>query len=226
MIQEMRYEASLHKEIGEFLFTEANWKPAKQASDVQDLLTKTIDLLIIGPISEAVGAPLIADAAKRGIPVVTLGAYGFAHSTGTTNLTAATTSDVEHNFGVRYKTPWFSVFGTYQLRKPSDSPTDRLWQAGVQIPIGVANSVRVAYGSLNNGATNGTSAWDTDSDAKTWAIAGVHTLSKSTLAYVFYQRLYNSGKSRMALYPPGGISSANVANANETAWGIGLQHRF
>ncbi|MCO5399695.1 ABC transporter substrate-binding protein [Ralstonia soli] len=76
MIQEMRYEASLHKEIGEFLFTEANWKPAKQVSDVQDLLTKKIDLLIIGPISEAVGAPLIADAAKRGIPVVTFGAYG------------------------------------------------------------------------------------------------------------------------------------------------------
>ncbi|RQU32818.1 porin [Burkholderia cenocepacia] len=152
--------------------------------------------------------------------------YGFAHGTGTTNSTAATKSDVEHNFGVKYKTPWFSVFGTYQLRKPSDSPTDRLWQTGVQIPIGVFDTLRVAYGSLNNGVTNGTNAQTTNTDAKTWAVAEVHVLSKMTLVYAFFQRLYDSGNSRMALYPPGGISSTNVINANETAWGIGLQHRF
>ncbi|MEN2472129.1 ABC transporter substrate-binding protein [Burkholderia sp. GS2Y] len=76
MIQEMRDEAALHREIGQFIFTEADWKAAKQVSDVEDLLTRKIDLLIIGPISEAIGAPLIAEAVQRGIPVVTFGAYG------------------------------------------------------------------------------------------------------------------------------------------------------
>lgn len=78
MIQEMKYEASLHKEIKEFIFVEADWKPAKQVADVEDLLTKKVDVLIIGPISAAIGAPLAEKAAKQGIPVVVFGAFGKA----------------------------------------------------------------------------------------------------------------------------------------------------
>lgn len=78
MIQEMRYEASLHKEVGEFVFVEANWQPAKQVADVEDLLTKKVDALIIGPISAAIGAPLSERAVKQGIPVVVFGAFGKA----------------------------------------------------------------------------------------------------------------------------------------------------
>ena len=78
MIQEMKYEASLHKEIGEFIFVEANWQPAKQVSDVEDLLTKKVDAIIIGPISAGVGAPLSEKALKAGIPVVVFGAFGKA----------------------------------------------------------------------------------------------------------------------------------------------------
>ena len=78
MIQEMKYEASLHKEVGEFIFVEANWQPAKQVADVEDLLTKKVDALIIGPISAAIGAPLSEKAIKQGIPVVVFGAFGKA----------------------------------------------------------------------------------------------------------------------------------------------------
>lgn len=78
MIQEMKYEASLHKEIGEFIFVEANWQPAKQVADVEDLLTKKLDAIIIGPISSAIGAPLSDKALKQGIPVVVFGAFGKA----------------------------------------------------------------------------------------------------------------------------------------------------
>ncbi|RYE45581.1 MAG: ABC transporter substrate-binding protein [Hyphomicrobiales bacterium] len=78
MIHEMRYEASLHKEVGELIFVEADWKPAKQVADVEDLLTKKVDLIIIGPISAAIGAPLSAKALKQGIPVVVFGAFGKA----------------------------------------------------------------------------------------------------------------------------------------------------
>lgn len=78
MIQEMRFTAAQNKNIKDFIFTEANWQPAKQVADVEDLLTKKIDILIIGPISQATGTPLIEKAAKLGIPVVTFGAYGRA----------------------------------------------------------------------------------------------------------------------------------------------------
>ncbi len=78
MIQEMRYAASQNKNIGEFIFVEANWQAAKQVADVEDLLTKKVDAIIIGPISAAIGAPLADKAAKSGIPVVVFGAFGKA----------------------------------------------------------------------------------------------------------------------------------------------------
>lgn len=78
MIQEMKYEASLHKQVAEFIFVEANWQAAKQVADVEDLLTKKVDAIIIGPISGAIGTPLIEKAAKQGIPVVVFGAFGKA----------------------------------------------------------------------------------------------------------------------------------------------------
>lgn len=78
MIQEMRYAASQNKNVGEFIFVEANWQAAKQVADVEDLLTKKVDALIIGPISAAIGAPLAEKAVKTGIPVVVFGAFGKA----------------------------------------------------------------------------------------------------------------------------------------------------
>jgi ribose transport system substrate-binding protein len=76
MIQEMKHAAAQDKNIGEFIFVEANWQAAKQVADVEDLLTKKVDAIIIGPISSAIGAPLAAKAAKTGIPVVVFGAFG------------------------------------------------------------------------------------------------------------------------------------------------------
>ena len=78
MIQEMKYAAAQRKEITEFIFVEANWQAAKQVADVEDLLTKKVDAIIIGPISAAIGAPLAEKAAKAGIPVVVFGAFGKA----------------------------------------------------------------------------------------------------------------------------------------------------
>ena len=78
MIQEMRHAAAQDKNIGEFIFVEANWQAAKQVADVEDLLTKKVDAIIIGPISAAIGAPLAEKAAKTGIPVVVFGAFGKA----------------------------------------------------------------------------------------------------------------------------------------------------
>lgn len=78
MIQEMRHAAAQRKEIVEFVFTEANWQPAKQVADVEDLLTRKVDALILAPMSAGVGAPLADKAVKTGIPVVVFGAFGKA----------------------------------------------------------------------------------------------------------------------------------------------------
>ena len=72
LFQEMKYEASLHKEIKDFTIVEANWTPAKQVADVEDLITKKVDLIIFSPISIAEGAPLLEKIVKAGIPVVEL----------------------------------------------------------------------------------------------------------------------------------------------------------
>lgn len=73
-LEEMRYEASLHKEISDFSILEADWKPAKQVSDIEDLIARNVDVLIVAPISLPVVAPLVDKAVKKGIPVVVFGA--------------------------------------------------------------------------------------------------------------------------------------------------------
>ena len=84
-IEEMKYEASLHKEIGEFIFTEADWKTTKQVADVEDLLTKKVDALIVAPIAVPVLADQIAKAKARGIVVV---AYGTGQNNADSEITA------------------------------------------------------------------------------------------------------------------------------------------
>ncbi len=57
MIQEMKHAAAQDKNIGEFIFVEANWQAPKQVADVEDLLAKKVDAIIIGPIASTIGAP-------------------------------------------------------------------------------------------------------------------------------------------------------------------------
>ena len=74
MHQEMKYEATLHPEIGEFLFVEANWEPAKQVSDLEDMLASGVDAIIVGPISTPLVVNQVNKAIEMGIPVITFGA--------------------------------------------------------------------------------------------------------------------------------------------------------
>lgn len=51
-IQEIKYTAGQNKNIADFRFVYANWKPAKQAADIEDLLANKIDTLIVQPIAD------------------------------------------------------------------------------------------------------------------------------------------------------------------------------
>ena len=56
--------------VEEYYVTAAMWDPTKQISDVEDLLAKGIDLLVIDPVSEAAVVGAVENAMDAGIPVI------------------------------------------------------------------------------------------------------------------------------------------------------------
>ncbi len=69
--RQVRYGAELHGDvIKRFYVTDANDKPDKQIADVEDLLAKGVDLLIISAATMAALDPIITRTMRRGIPVV------------------------------------------------------------------------------------------------------------------------------------------------------------
>lgn len=66
----MQAEVKLHKEIGDFIVTDAQGKDEKQIADIDDLLTKKCNALIISPNTTQALTPEVEKAAKTGIPVI------------------------------------------------------------------------------------------------------------------------------------------------------------
>jgi ribose transport system substrate-binding protein len=88
MVAETKYEASQHKEISRFFVTDAGGSVNKQVSDIQDLIARGIDALIIAPGSETALNPAITRAYKKGIPVII-----FSSDVKTPNYTSKILSD-------------------------------------------------------------------------------------------------------------------------------------
>lgn len=76
--QLLRHEASLHPEITEVLVTDANFNPAKQVADIEDLVSKDVDLLLFWPVDEKAIAPVLQKAVDRGVVTINVG-YNFMH---------------------------------------------------------------------------------------------------------------------------------------------------
>lgn len=71
MVQHLKWRASCYPDlIKETLVTDAESKPEKQLADVESLLAKGIDLLIINPATEAALTPAVEKAMEKGVPVV------------------------------------------------------------------------------------------------------------------------------------------------------------
>jgi ribose transport system substrate-binding protein len=73
MHQEAEYEAANNPQVGEFIFSEANWQPAKQVADIEDLMTRDLDVLVVTPIAFQLVKKQIDAALATGIPVITFG---------------------------------------------------------------------------------------------------------------------------------------------------------
>ncbi len=69
-IQEIHYETESNSNISELKFADASWQPAKQVSDMEDLLTSGIDALVVFPINPDLVKSQIEVARDRDIPVV------------------------------------------------------------------------------------------------------------------------------------------------------------
>lgn len=66
------------------MVTDAAFNPGKQASDVEDLLSKGIDVLLFWPVDEKAMMPALEKVAAKGIPTVNIG-YNFIDSPAVTS---------------------------------------------------------------------------------------------------------------------------------------------
>lgn len=81
-LQHLRWEASKHPEVTDVIVTDASFNPAKQISDIEDLLRQDIDLLIYWPVDDSAIADVLQRAVDAGVPTIQAGG-GFTDSPGT-----------------------------------------------------------------------------------------------------------------------------------------------
>lgn len=69
-IQEIKFAGSNDPNVKELRFVEANWQPAKQVADIEDLMAHKVDALIVAPIAVDLVKAQVDAAAAKGIPVI------------------------------------------------------------------------------------------------------------------------------------------------------------
>lgn len=72
----VEYQAAESNPDGDLIITDAGWNPAKQAADIEDLISREVDLILFWPVDEAAMLPALQKAAEAGIPTVNVG-YNF-----------------------------------------------------------------------------------------------------------------------------------------------------
>lgn len=153
--------------------------------------------------------------------------YAFGRSTGTTYVTAATSSQTEHALGVSYDLDWAALYGTYQIRKTQGySGKDRAWQVGARIPVTASGRIHLAYGQTTNDTPQRADADTADWGLRSWAVGYVHNLSKRTMLYTYFKQLDNRDNARQTIFPPGGLPAPSRYDDKVRAFGVGMQHRF
>ncbi|MCL4396668.1 MAG: ABC transporter substrate-binding protein [Chloroflexi bacterium] len=70
MVRELQYEATQHSDISQLYVTDAGGDVNKQIADIEDLLTKGVDALLVTPASPDAIVPVVQKALSQGVPVV------------------------------------------------------------------------------------------------------------------------------------------------------------
>ena len=97
-VETAKWEAAKHPEIKDLNITDAGDSPEKQLSDIEDLLSKGIDILIVRPCTADAGVPAMEKAAKMGVPVL-ISNRG-SNFKGFVSQQATNMIDLGHNQGV------------------------------------------------------------------------------------------------------------------------------
>ncbi|HET9493614.1 MAG TPA: ABC transporter substrate-binding protein [Chloroflexia bacterium] len=70
MVRELEYEKTLHPEISDLFITDAGGDINKQIADIEDLLARGVDALLVTPTSPEAIVPVVQKALDQGIPVI------------------------------------------------------------------------------------------------------------------------------------------------------------
>jgi ribose transport system substrate-binding protein len=90
--EEAEVEVAHHKDIVSYVQTNAEWQPTKQVSDLEDVLTKNVDAIILSTVTPTNANAELEKFAARKIPVVVVG-------TGTTGDYAVEVRGGAEHFG-------------------------------------------------------------------------------------------------------------------------------
>ena len=81
-IQEIKFAGGHDPNVKELRFVDANWQPAKQVADIEDLMAHKVDALIVAPIAVDLVKAQLNAAAATGIPVIVFSPGGtFSNAT-------------------------------------------------------------------------------------------------------------------------------------------------
>ena len=125
-----------------------------------------------------------------------------------------------YNFGVA------KAFVQYQQRKVVDKTlipdvTSKLWNIGVNVPVGTAGTFRATYVDFKNDVVNA------NAKATGWGISYLHNLSKRTMAYLGYQTINNGSNAAFSMQSTNnGPVAMPSAGKSTNYYGIGLRHDF
>lgn len=74
VVEEVRDEATLYPEIGEFIIVSSEGDADTQISQIEDMIVRGVDALLLIPVSPDAIVPAVEEAADAGIPIVVFGA--------------------------------------------------------------------------------------------------------------------------------------------------------
>jgi ribose transport system substrate-binding protein len=74
IVEEVRDEATLYPEIGEFIIVSSEGDADTQISQIEDMIVRGVDALLLIPVSPDAIVPAVEEAADAGIPIVVFGA--------------------------------------------------------------------------------------------------------------------------------------------------------
>ena len=133
------------------------------------------------------------------------------------------TDTIENLIAGSYDFKVAKLLATFQTQKDEiaafgTTNKDRIYQVGVQVPVGTKAAIDVSYAMFDNRDFE-------NADSKSYGIQGSYNLSKRTMAYAGYTHVSNDNFSaEAAMGTRVGVTPA--AGQSSSGFGVGIRHNF